>query len=339
MKAIVMGSGAWGTALALLLLRGGHQVTLWTQDANKAERMRESRRNPKLTGVLLPPELEISAGEEAARDADLAVFAVPSIAVRETAGRFAPLLRPDALLVSAAKGVERGTHLRMSQLIQEACGGPERIAALSGPSHAEEVARGMPTGCVAASPELRCAQAVQNAFMTPDFRVYTNPDLTGVELCAALKNVVALGCGIADGLGFGDNAKALVITRAMAEAASLCLAAGGQRETCAGLAGMGDLIVTCTSVHSRNRRAGLLLGQGKSVREALDEVGAVVEGYYAAESVWELSQALGARLPISQAIYEVLYRDMPPVDAIRGLMRREKKTEFAGLRWENDEEA
>lgn len=338
MKAIVLGSGAWGTALALLLLRAGHQVSLWTQSEEKALQMARSRQNPKLTGVLLPEGLHITADDRAAREAELVVFAVPSIAVRETAVRFAPRLRQDALLVSAAKGIERGTHLRMSQLIQEACGGPERIAALSGPSHAEEVARGMPTGCVAASPERHCAQAVQNAFMTPDFRVYTNPDLTGVELCAALKNVVALGCGIADGLGFGDNAKALVITRAMAEAASLCLAAGGLRETCAGLAGMGDLIVTCTSVHSRNRRAGLLLGQGKGVQEALREVGAVVEGYYAAESVWELSRSLGARLPISEAIYGVLYREVPPAEAIRGLMLREKKTEFAGLRWENDEE-
>lgn len=336
MKAIVLGSGAWGTALSLLLLRNGHQVTLWSHDPDKAAQLRQTRENPRLTGVMLPEELEITGDLAAAEAASFCVFAAPSYAVRDIAFRAAPHLQSGALLVSVAKGVERDTHLRMSQLLLAAAGEDHPVAVLSGPSHAEEVARRMPTGCIAAARDRETALAVQSAFMNQDFRVYTNPDVVGVELCGAVKNVVALGCGIADGLGFGDNAKALLITRAMSEAASLCIQSGGLRETCAGLAGIGDLIVTCTSRHSRNRRAGVLIGQGTPVNKALRDVNAVVEGYYAAESIRELAETLGVSMPICHSIYGVLYQSLAPAEAMRSLMDRDPRSEFTGLRWEND---
>lgn len=327
MNAVVLGSGAWGTALALLLCRAGHRVTLWNRDPEKAARMERRRTNPRLPGASLPRALQVSAALDPLGEAELVVFAVPSYAVRETAGLVRSALRPDTLLVSAAKGVEPETCLRMTQVIRSELGEGFPLTALSGPSHAEEVALCMPTGCVAAGAEADAAR-VQQAFSTGDFRVYTSTDPTGVELCGAVKNVIALGCGVADGLGYGDNSRALLITRAVREAGELVLRAGGSAWTCAGLAGVGDLIVTCTSRHSRNRKAGLLLGQGLGVREALEQVGAVVEGYYAADSVRTLSERLGVSMPICSCVYDMLYGDFPPAGCLERLMGRSPKSEF-----------
>lgn len=326
MNTAIIGSGAWGTALALLLLRNGHRVTLLCRTPETAGRISETRRNPRLPDAELPEALRITAAREEA-GAELVLFAVPSFAVRETAALLRPYIRPDALLVSAAKGLEEGSCLRMSQILEEELSG-RPVAVLSGPSHAEEVALNMPTGVIAASESPETAERVQAAFMNSDFRVYTNTDTTGAEICGALKNVVALGCGIADGLGCGDNAMALLITRAMAEAGTLCLRAGGSAATCAGLAGAGDLIVTCTSRHSRNRRAGVLIGRGTPVPEALKQVGAVVEGYYAAAGMRSLAEKLEVSMPICSCIYRILYENLNPADAIRLLMERDRKCEF-----------
>lgn len=328
MKTVVLGSGGWGTALSLVLHRNGHPVTLWSHVPEKAAYMERARENPRLEGVPLPPELRLTADMGCLTEAGLVVVAVPSYAVRETAHAAAPLLRPDTLLVTAAKGIERDTHLRMSQILEQETGGAFPIAALSGPSHAEEVGRGLPTGCVAASVSQAAALTVQDAFMNDRFRVYTSPDIVGVELSGALKNVVALACGICDGMGYQDNTKALLMTRAMVELCHLGERLGGDRQTFGGLAGMGDLIVTCTSMHSRNRRCGILIGQGKPVAQALEEIGAVVEGYYAAANARTLAQKAGVEMPISQAAYEVLYEGRDPKLVVTDLMGRAKRSEL-----------
>lgn len=333
MKTVVLGSGGWGTALSLVLHRNGHPVTLWSHVPEKAAYMERARENPRLEGVPLPPELRLTADMACLTEAELVVVAVPSYAVRETAHAAAPLLRPDTLLVTAAKGIERDTHLRMSQILEQETGGAFPIAALSGPSHAEEVGRGLPTGCVAASVSQAAALTVQDAFMNDRFRVYTSPDIVGVELSGALKNVVALACGICDGMGYQDNTKALLMTRAMAEITRLGEKLGGSRQTFGGLAGMGDLIVTCTSMHSRNRRAGILIGQGKTPREAMEEVGAVVEGYFAAESIHQLSERVGVEMPISRCAYEVLYQGKQIRGVVAELMTRAKKDELLETAW------
>ena len=328
MKTVVLGSGGWGTALSLVLHRNGHPVTLWSHVPEKAAYMERARENPRLEGVPLPPELRLTADMTCLTEAELVVVAVPSYAVRETAHAAAPLLRPDTLLVTAAKGIERDTHLRMSQILEQETGGAFPIAALSGPSHAEEVGRGLPTGCVAASVSQAAALTVQDAFMNDRFRVYTSPDIVGVELSGALKNVVALACGICDGMGYQDNTKALLMTRAMVELCHLGERLGGDRQTFGGLAGMGDLIVTCTSMHSRNRRCGILIGQGRPVAQALEEIGAVVEGYYAAANARTLAQKAGVEMPISQAAYEVLYEGRDPKLVVTDLMGRAKRSEL-----------
>ena len=333
MKTVVLGSGGWGTALSLVLHRNGHPVTLWSHVPEKAAYMERARENPRLEGVPLPPELRLTADMACLTEAELVVVAVPSYAVRETAHAAAPLLRPGTLLVTAAKGIERDTHLRMSQILEQETGGAFPIAALSGPSHAEEVGRGLPTGCVAASVSQAAALTVQDAFMNDRFRVYTSPDIVGVELSGTLKNVVALACGICDGMGYQDNTKALLMTRAMVELCHLGERLGGDRQTFGGLAGMGDLIVTCTSMHSRNRRAGILIGQGKSAQEAMAEVGAVVEGYYAAESIYQLSQREGVEMPLCRSVYEVLYHGVAVQDVVSSLMRRAKKDELTETTW------
>lgn len=333
MKAMVLGSGGWGTALALLLCDNGHAVSLWSHDPEKAEAMRKTRENPLLSGVSLPEELEIVSDIALTAEADLVVFATPSFALRETARRAAPYLRPEQTLVSVTKGIERDTNLRMSEVLRQETGDICQVVSLSGPSHAEEVGRRLPTGCVAACPDERSACLVQDAFMNGVFRVYTSPDIVGVELSAALKNIIALGCGISDGMGYQDNTKALIMTRAMAEIARLGEKLGGDRLTFGGLAGMGDLIVTCTSMHSRNRRAGILIGQGKTPREAMEEVGAVVEGYFAAESIHQLSERVGVEMPISRCAYEVLYQGKQIRGVVAELMTRAKKDELLETAW------
>ena len=333
MDIFVFGSGAWGTALSILLAGNGHRVRLWTHDPEKAAAVTRTRKNPALPGVSLPPEVEVTADMAGAEGAELALFASPSNLLRRTAKLAAPHIRPGTVIVSATKGIEADTCLRMSQVLAGEIGGGCPVAVLSGPSHAEEVSRHMATGCVAACEDKAVAELVQNVFMNDMFRVYVNQDVVGVELCGAAKNVVALGCGVVDGLSLGDNAKALYMTRAMAELAVLCQRAGGERTTCSGLAGMGDMIVTCLSVHSRNRRAGLLIGRGAPVALALREVGAVVEGYYSAASVVSLADRLGVELPICRCVYDLLYNDMDPEKTVHRLMSRDRRSEF-DYRWD-----
>ena len=327
MNIVVLGTGAWGTAAAMLLADNGHAVTFWSHDEKKAALLEQTRENPLLKGVRLSEKIAVTHSLDGLARAEMAVFASPSFALREVARAAAPRLKRGALLVSLTKGIERGTHLRMSEIIAQECGEGYLIVALSGPSHAEEVARRLPTGCVAACADLSAAETVQRAFMNEVFRVYTHDDIVGVELAGALKNVAALCCGVSDGCGMGDNTRALLITRALSEISRLAERMGGRKETLAGLAGMGDLIVTCTSMHSRNRRAGILIGQGRSVQQAMDEVGAVVEGYYAARSAHELAQRCGVEMPISTAVYEVLYEGKSAAPMIGVLMSRTPKRE------------
>ena len=328
MKAVVVGSGGWGTALSMVLCDNGHDVTLWSHDPAKAAEMAKTRKNSKLKGVRLPDSLKISGDLDCLKGAELVISATPSFAVRETGKKIAPYLTPETVLVSVSKGIERDTNLRMSQILTEVIGNICKVAALSGPSHAEEVSIRMPTGCVSACPDLKVARLVQDAFMNDYFRVYTSEDIVGVELSAAMKNVVALACGVCDGMGYQDNTKALLMTRAMAELTRLGEKLGGTRQTFGGLAGMGDLIVTCTSMHSRNRRAGILIGQGTPPEQAVKEIGMVVEGYYAAVTATTLANKLGVEMPIAQAAYEVLYEGRDAHLVLTELMTREKKHEL-----------
>ena len=327
MKITVLGSGGWGTALSILLHDNGHQVTLWSFQAQEAETMRTTHENPMLKGVVLPEGITFVNDFSPVSDSDMVVFATPSFAVRQTARNAAPFLRPGTAVVSVTKGIEGKTGLRMSEIIREEIHNSCQVVALSGPSHAEEVGRKVPTGVVAACADLAAAELVQDTFMSPVFRVYTNPDIVGVELGGALKNVIALCCGVSDGMGLGDNTKALMMTRGMTEMARLGVALGGRSETFAGLSGMGDLIVTCTSMHSRNRRAGILIGKGESAQQAMQEVGATVEGYYAAESAHMLAEKVGVDMPICRSAYEVLYEGRPVQHVLEDLMGRQKRGE------------
>lgn len=333
MKAVVVGSGGWGTALSQVLCDNGHDTWLWSHNPAKAAEMEQTRENPLLKGVKLPDTLHITGDLDCLQGADLVVCAAPSFAVRETGRKIAPYLTEKTVLVSASKGIERDTNLRMSQVLQEETKNICKVVALSGPSHAEEVGIRLPTGCVSACPDRAAARFVQDAFMNDYFRIYTSYDIIGVELSGAMKNVVALSCGICAGLGFQDNTKALLMTRAMAELTRLGEQLGGTRRTFGGLAGMGDLIVTCTSMHSRNNRAGILIGQGKTVEEAMKEVGAVVEGYYAAESICQLAEKEGVELPICNCAYEVLYQGKDARSVVSELMGRAKKDELLERTW------
>lgn len=328
MKISVIGSGGWGTALALLLLENGHDVTLWSYNEKELQEMRERGENHLLKGVPLPKTLKLTSDLSCVHGCDRLVLATPSFAVRETARRIAPLLDSHTVVISVSKGIERDTALCMTQIIEQELGGSNKVAALSGPSHAEEVGRGIPTGCVAACEDVSVAEWVQELFMSPRFRVYSSDDVIGVELGAALKNVIALCAGCCDGMGYGDNTKALLMTRGLAEIARVGEKMGGRKDTFGGLAGMGDLIVTCTSMHSRNRRAGILIGKGKSAVEAMDEVGAVVEGYYAAASGVQLAERFGVEMPITEAAYNVLYNGASIDTIFADLMKRSRKREI-----------
>ena len=328
MKITVLGSGGWGTALALLLLENGNDVTLWSYHQAESDTLRTTHENPLLKGVVIPEEMKFTCDLAAVKGCGLVVMATPSFAVRSTAAQVKDLLDPGTIVVSVSKGIEKDSSLRLSQVIQAEIGDKCPVVVLSGPSHAEEVGRGLPTGCVAASVSQAAALTVQDAFMNDRFRVYTSPDIVGVELSGALKNVVALACGICDGMGYQDNTKALLMTRAMVELCHLGERLGGDRQTFGGLAGMGDLIVTCTSMHSRNRRAGILLGQGKSVGQTLAETGGVVEGYYAAASMHQLAEKTGVEMPICRCVYEILYRQRPVQEGARELMGRARKGEI-----------
>ena len=328
MKITVLGSGAWGTALSLVLLENGHQVTLWSYTREESQTLRDNHENPMLKGVPLPETLALTDDMACVKGCGLVVLATPSFAVRTTAAKLKDLVDPGTILVSVSKGIEKDTSLRLSQVIEEEIGDKCPVVVLSGPSHAEEVGRRIPTGVVAAASDRAVAEQVQDLFMNHRFRVYTSDDKVGTELCAALKNIIALCAGCCDGMGCGDNTKALLMTRGLAEMARLGVALGGRKETFTGLAGVGDLIVTCTSMHSRNRRCGILIGQGKGIQEAIREVGAVVEGYYAAASARVLAQKTGVDMPIAQAAYEVLYEGRDVRGVVADLMTRSKRSEL-----------
>lgn len=328
MKIAVMGSGGWGTALAMVLLENGHDVTLWSYTQEESAVLREKRENPMLKGVPLPEKLHLTWDAGCVRDCGIVVLATPSFAVRTTARSIAPLLDPGAVLVSVSKGIEKDTSLTLTAAIAEEVGEGHPIVALSGPSHAEEVGRQVPTVVVSASRDRAAAEQVQDLFMNERFRVYASDDVVGVELGAALKNVIALCAGICDGMGFGDNTKAALMTRGLTEIARLGVAMGGRRETFAGLSGVGDLIVTCTSMHSRNRRCGILIGQGTPTWQAVQEIGAVVEGYYAAATAKALAEKAQVEMPITEAAYQVLYQGKDPHAVIHELMTRDRKHEL-----------
>ena len=331
MKAAVVGSGGWGTALALCLLRNGHETLLWSHSRQKAEEMEKTRQNNMLPGVILPEDLQIAWEPSRVAGHSLVVIACPSVHIRSVCRQVAPYLAEDAVLVSVTKGIEPGSLLRMSQIVREET--HREVAVLTGPSHAEEVAKNIPTACVAASENQALAELVQDAFMSDSFRVYTSADVIGSELGGALKNVIALCAGVSDGMGNGDNTKAMLMTRGLTEIARLGVAMGARKETFAGLAGVGDLIVTCTSQHSRNRRAGILMGQGKGPQEAMTAVGAVVEGYYAAKSAWELACKLGVEMPIIHGAYRALYENVDVKTVLKSLLCRARKAETEDAGW------
>lgn len=332
MKVTVMGNGGWGTALALLLVENGHSVTLWCHRPERAEQLRTSRKNPMLNGVPLPMALQITAERSCVADSDAVLMVTPSYAIRETARGIKKYIRPGTLVISASKGIEKGTSLRLSQVIEEELGEACPVVVLSGPSHAEEVSRHIPTGVVAAAETETLAERGQDLFMNPYFRVYTSDDRVGTEICGALKNIMAVCSGCCAGIGCGDNTSALLMTRGLAEMARLGVALGGRKETFTGLAGMGDLIVTCSSMHSRNRRCGILVGQGRTVQEAMQEIGGVVEGYYATANLRTLAEKTGVEMPIAQAAYEVLYEGREVRGVVRTLMNRAKRSELE-LSW------
>ena len=331
MKAAVVGSGAWGTALAIQLCKNGHDVTMWTFEKELIPQMETERHNIRLPNVKLPESLKVSGDYSCVSGCKLVVMASPSFPARIVAKGVAPFIDEDAVVVSVTKGLEDGTHKRMSEVVAESIG--REVVVLTGPSHAEEVALGIPTGCLAASENRELAEFVQEAFMSDSFRVYTSPDPVGAELGGALKNVIALCAGITDGLGCGDNTKAMLMTRGLTETARLGVSLGAQKETFTGLSGIGDLIVTCTSMHSRNRRAGILIGQGKDAKTAMEEVGAVVEGYYAAKAAYELGQRQGIDMPITAAAYRVLYEGADVKTDFAGLMARVPKSESEDTGW------
>ncbi|MDR2530899.1 MAG: NAD(P)-dependent glycerol-3-phosphate dehydrogenase [Oscillospiraceae bacterium] len=328
MRISVLGSGIWGTALAKLLADNAHDVTLHFLRTPHSAYVSAERESKALPGVRLPTSLKLCDSLDGLDEAQLVVFAPPSYAMRENAALVKRVVPRSATIVSVSKGIERDSGLRLSQVLESELGDSARIAVLSGPSHAEEIARGIPTGCVAAAVEPATAKLVQDAFMSPDFRVYTSDDVVGVELCGALKNIIAIAVGVCGGLGYGDNTKAMLMTRGLFEMSVLGETLGGRRETFAGLAGVGDLIVTCTSEHSRNLRMGRNVGQGMTAQDAMHSVGATVEGYYAAEAAVELSRRHGVEMPIVSELYGIMYHNADPRAATVRLMRRDKKDEI-----------
>ena len=331
----VIGAGSWGIALANLLAGNGHYVTVWSIMKDEIEMLDKNHEHlDKLPGVKLNDSIKYTTDlEMACKDKNILVLAVPSVYTRNTSHSMAPYVTDGQIIVNVAKGVEENTLLTLSDIIEEEipCA---NVCVLSGPSHAEEVGRGLPTTVVVGSRDQKTAEYLQDTFMNDFFRVYTSSDILGIELGGALKNVVALAAGIADGLGYGDNAKAALITRGISEIARLGIAMGGQFETFCGLTGIGDLIVTCASMHSRNRRAGILIGQGKSADEAMAEVKMVVEGVYSAKAAMGLSKKYNVDLPIIAEVNKILFENKPPKDVGRCLMNREKKDEHVGIEWE-----
>jgi glycerol-3-phosphate dehydrogenase (NAD(P)+) len=328
MKIGVLGAGSWGTALAVLLHENGHEVTLWSIDKREVAMIDEKREQvEKLPGVRIPDRIAVTNDvESSVAGKDILVMAVPSIFIRSTSKMIAPYVKEGQLIVNVAKGIEEETLMNMTDIIEDEIK-QARVGVLSGPSHAEEVGRRIPTTVVAGAHDKKTAEEIQEAFMSPVFRVYTSPDMVGIELGAALKNVIALAAGIVDGLGLGDNTKAALITRGIAEITRLGLAMGGRFETFIGLSGIGDLIVTCTSNHSRNHNAGYLIGQGKSYQEAMDEVKMVVEGVYSAKAALALAKKYNVEVPITEQVNQVLFEGRSAKDAVTSLLMRNRTSE------------
>ena len=323
----VLGAGSWGTALSVLLTENGHQVTVWSIDENEVNMLNEKREHvQKLPGVKLPDSMVVTTDlEGTVKGKDFLVLAVPSPFTRSTAKKMAPFVAEGQIIVDVAKGIEEATLLTLSKQIEEEIPQAD-VAVLSGPSHAEEVGRKLPTTCVIGAKTRKTAEYLQSMFISPVFRVYTSPDILGIELGGSLKNVIALAAGIADGLGYGDNTKAALITRGIAEITRLGVKMGGRIETFSGLTGIGDLIVTCASVHSRNRKAGYLM--------AMDEVKMVVEGVYSAKAAAKLAEKYGVSMPIVDEVNAVLFDGKSPAEAVNDLMMRESRSENRALEWE-----
>lgn len=330
----VLGAGSWGLGLALLLNNNGHNVTVWSVLNDEVVMLQTEREHKRcLPGVRIPDSITIS-GDTAnvINNADVLVLAVASPYTRSTAKLIAPFVKEGQIIVNVAKGVEEHTLLTLCQIVEEEI--PQaKVAVLSGPSHAEEVSRGIPTTCVIGAHEKNTAEYLQNIFMSDVFRVYTSPDMLGICIGGALKNVIALAAGIADGLGYGDNTKAALITRGNAEITRLGVAMGANPHTFSGLSGIGDLIVTCASMHSRNRRAGILIGKGYTKDQAMEEVQMVVEGVFSAKAALELSKKYNIEMPIVEQVNKVLFEDEPAAEAVKELMLRDKKIEIDNSEW------
>ena len=331
----VLGAGSWGTALSVLLSDNGHQVTVWSIDENEVKMLNEKREHElKLPGVKLPDDMVITGDlGSTIRGRDFLVLAVPSPFTRSTAKKMSPFVAEGQIIVDVAKGIEESTLMTLSRQIEQEIPQAD-VAVLSGPSHAEEVGRRLPTTCVIGARTKKTAEYLQSMFISNVFRVYTSPDILGIELGGSLKNVIALGAGIADGLRYGDNTKAALITRGIAEIARLGVKMGGKIETFTGLTGIGDLIVTCASVHSRKRKAGYLIGQGMSMQEAMDEVKMVVEGVYSPKAAAQLAKKYEVSMPIVDEVNAVLFEGKSPAEAVNDLMMRESRSENHSLIWE-----
>lgn len=334
-KTGIIGAGSWGCALACVLERNGHQVSVWSIDEKEITMLRNEREyKDKLPGVRLPESIAFTCDlEEASSGMDLVVLAVPSVHTRSTAKKMAPFIRQNQIVVSVAKGIEEESLMILTDVIEEEIPAAD-AAVLCGPSHAEEVGIGLPTTLVAGAKSRKTAEYIQSVFMNEVFRVYTSPDMLGMELGGALKNVIALAAGMADGLGFGDNTKAALITRGIKEISRLAVKMGANAETINGLTGIGDLIVTCASKHSRNRKAGMLMGQGCTMQQAMDEVHMVVEGVYSAKAALALAEKNEVTMPIIEQVNQVLFADKSAKEAVSELMLRDKKTEHTDLTWE-----
>lgn len=330
----VLGSGTWGTALTIHLAKCGHEVTLWSAFQEEIAALSETYRHKNLPGAVIPETVRFTSDtEKACSGMDLLILAVPSIFTRETAVKMRPYVREGQIIVNVAKGIEEDSLKTQTEITEEELPMAE-VAALSGPSHAEEVSIGMPTAVVAAAHNRKTAMYIQELFMNPRFRVYISPDMKGVEIGGSLKNVIALAAGMADGLGYGDNTMAALITRGITEMSRLGKAMGSSPVTFYGLTGLGDLIVTCESRHSRNRRAGVLIGQGKPAKEAMDEVQMVVEGVYSAKAGRQLAERYGVEMPIVEEVNRILFEGKSAADAVSDLMCRDKTTEHPDLSWE-----
>lgn len=330
MKSIgVLGAGTWGMALARMLYNSGHQVCVWSAVEKEIDEFSVTRKHPNLPGMEIPAGLEFTKDIEAVcANKDILLFAVPSVFVRSTARKAAPYIPNEQIIVDVAKGIEADTLFTMTQIIADELKNPTvKLVALSGPTHAEEVAKDLPTTIVSACEDMQAAKTVQDVFFNTCMRVYTNDDVLGVELCGAMKNIIALASGVAVGLGFGDNTKAALITRGMAEISRLGKAMGCHPQTFSGLAGIGDLIVTATSVHSRNNRCGLLMGQGVSPSDAVKQVGMVVEGINALPAAMRLKEQYQVEMPIIEAVNAIVNQGVAPLDTIRMLMDRKKTDE------------